>query len=421
MTQVLSRENLLLAHKKVVSNKGAPGVDGVRVEELLGFCQDNWAKISEEIEAGTYRPIPVKKVEIPKPGGGTRILGIPCVVDRLILQALNQVLTPIFDEGFSDSSFGFRPNRSAHDALKRTGDFIAAGHTWVVNIDLEKFFDRVNHDMLMARLARIIEDKMVLKLIRRYLQAGIMDNGVVLPRTEGTVQGAPLSPLLSNIMLDDLDKELERRGHYHCRFADDFIVYVKSERAGLRVMASIERFLWKKLRLPINKEKSEVVGSSRHTYLGYAFYGYKNPQLRIAPKSIVRFQDKIRRSWKRWRGMNIGLVIKELNRMTQGWVVYFRLANCKGHLEKLDAWLLRRLRCLIWRQWKKPRTRFNNLRSFDVNRNKAMRVAWGKGGPWFSSATSAMNFALNRDIFRSLGWLSFVDLYAKFKIDVKFV
>ena len=421
MIKVLSAGNLLLAYKKVVSNKGAPGIDGVTVGELKDFCRENWDEIKVKISKGTYIPTPVKKVEIPKPGGGKRVLGIPCVIDRLILQALNQVLTPIFDEGFSECSYGFRPKKSAHDALKRAGEHIAAGNTWVVNIDLEKFFDRVNHDMLMARIARKVEDKQVLRLIRRYLQTGIMDNGIVQPRTEGTVQGAPLSPLLSNIMLDDLDKELERRGHRYCRFADDFNVYLKSERAGTRVMESIKCYLWKQLRLPINEKKSEVVRSNKHTFLGYGFYGFKNPKLRIAPKSIARLRDKIRSSLRRWRGMKMQIVIKELNQMLQGWIVYFRLSEGRVHVEKLEAWILRHLRCIQWRQWKKPRTRFNKLLSFDVNRHKAARVAWGRGGPWFSSATSAMNFALNRCYFNELGWLGLMNMYNKFKINVKFV
>lgn len=421
INEVLSRSNLLLAHKKVVSNKGAPGIDGTTVSELWSFCHEHWDKIRGEIIKGTYKPLPVKKVAIPKPGGGDRILGIPCVIDRLILQALNQILTPIFDEGFSDNSFGFRPRRSAHDALKRSGEYIAAGNTWVVNIDLEKFFDKVNHDMLMGRIARKIEDKVVLKLIRRYLQAGIMDRGIVQPRKEGTVQGAPLSPLLSNIMLDDLDKELEKRGHNHCRFADDFNIYLKSERAGKRVMESIERYLWKKLKLPINQSKSCVVRVWRHTFLGYSFYGYNSPKLRIAPKSISRLKDKIRLSLTRWRGMNIESVIKELNQMLRGWVVYFRLANAKYHIGKLESWVLHHLRKIIWRQWKTARTRFQKLLALDVNRKKAATVAWGRGGPWFSSATSAMNFALNLSYFAKLGWLGLVNIYNKFKIDVKFV
>ena len=419
--QILSRDNLLLAHKKVVSNKGAPGVDGMTVEELLTYCQSNWAGICEQIANGTYQPNPVKRVEIPKTGGGKRVLGIPCVIDRLILQAIHQILTPIFEKGFSENSYGFRPNRSAHDAVKKSGEHIASGCTWVVNIDLEKFFDRVNHDILMSRIARKVKDKLVLKLIRSYLQAGLINNGVVVRQTEGTIQGAPLSPLLSNIMLDDLDKELERRGHKYCRFADDCNIYVKSERAGNRVMKSIKQFLWKKLKLIINTEKSEVVRSNRHTFLGYKFYEFKSPKLGIAQKSIDRLKDKFRRSLRRWRGMNMQQIIKEINQMTQGWIVYFRLANCKNHLEKLEAWIQHHLRKIQWRQWKTERTRFKKLISLGVGKSKAAKAAWGRGGPWYSSATSAMNFALDSLFFKSVGWFGLVSTYNKFKINVKFI
>ena len=419
--EVFSKRNLNAAYKKVVGNKGAPGVDGVTVNELRDHWIGHADQIQREIMHGAYKPNPVRKVEIPKLGGGSRILGVPCVVDRLILQSLHQVLSPIFEEGFSESSFGFRPKRSAHDALKLAVEHIAAGNTWVVNADLEKFFDRVNHDLLMSRIARKVEDKLVLKLIRRYLQAGIMDNGIIQPRREGTVQGAPLSPLLSNIMLDDLDKELEERGHRFCRYADDFNVYVKSKRAGERVMKSITQYLWNKLKLPVNKEKSQVVRSSQHQYLGYGFYGYKTPRLKIAPKSYERFKNKIRESLPRWRGMKLQTVIKEINRMVQGWIVYFRLADGKMKIEMLERWVLRHLRCIRWRQWKTPRTRFKKLRSFGVNRTKAARAAWGRSGPWYSSATSAMNFALSRAYFQSLGWLGPIKLYNQFKLDVKFV
>lgn len=422
MRQVVSRENMLKAYKQVVSNKGSAGIDGLTVDELWNFCQENWREISKQLMNGTYQPKPVKKVEIPKPGGGKRTLGIPCVIDRLILQALNQTLNPIFDEGFSNNSFGFRPGRSAHDALMRSGAHIASGRTWVVNIDLEKFFDRVNHDILMARIARKIKDKQILKLIRRYLQAGVMDNGMIQPGVEGTPQGAPLSPLLSNIMLDDLDKELEKRGHKHSRFADDFNIYVKSERAGLRVLESVKRFLWKHLKLPINEEKSEVVRSNKLIFLGYTFYGFKNPRLRIAPASIKRLKIKIRQSLTRWRGMNTQQIIKELNAMLRGWVVYFRLADdCKGHLERMESWILRHIRKIIWRQWKTARTRFEKLLSLKVNPRKAAKAAWGRGGPWFSAATSAMNFALSKQHFQKLGWLSLTDIHQKFKIAVKFI
>jgi len=421
LEEILSRENLLMAHKRVVSNKGRPGVDGIKVEDLMGYCQEHWQSIKQQILDGKYTPQPVRKVEIPKPGGGLRLLGIPCTIDRLIMQAINQRLVPIFDPGFSENSFGFRPKRSAHEAIKSSGEHIAAGYTWVVNIDLEKFFDKVNHDILMSKLHLKIDDKRVLWLIRKYLTAGIMANGIVSPREKGTVQGGPLSPLLSNIMLDELDKELECRGHRFCRFADDFNVYVKSQRAGERVMVSVERFLLKRLKLPINQEKSEVVRSGKHCFLGFSFYGYKNPRIRIAPKSIKRFKDKIRKSWRRWRGMSIERVIQELNLIARGWVVYFRIAYGKEHIEKLEAWILRRLRCLIWRQWKTMRTRFKKLLSYDVNRSKAARAAYGRGRPWFSSKTSAMNFALKRSFFEERGWLGLTNLYLKYQIIVKFV
>ena len=419
--ELLSKDNLLLAHKKVVSNKGASGIDGISVEELWEFCQKNWNAIKTQITNGTYVPNPVKKVEIPKAGGGKRKLGIPCVIDRLILQALNQILTPIFEVGFAENSYGFRPSRSAHDAVKKSGEHIAAGYIWVVNVDLERFFDRVNHDILMSKIARKIKDKLILKLIRAYLRTGVMDNGVVITQNEGTIQGAPLSPLLSNIMLDDLDKELESRGHRYCHFADDCNIYVKSERAGNRVMESIEKFLWKKLKLVINQEKSEVVKSNQHNFLGYKFYGFNKPKLGIAQKSIKRLKDKIRRSYRRWRGMKMQDIVKELNKMTQGWIVYFRLANCKKHLAKLETWIQRHLRKIHWRQWKTERTRFKKLLSFDVNQKKAAKAAWGKGGPWYSSATSALNFALNGAYFRGLGWFGLTYMYDKYKINVKFI
>ena len=307
MDKVVSRENLLLAHRRVVQNKGAPGVDGMSVEELWAFCQKHWPAIRERLLKGTYVPQPVRKVEIPKSGGkGTRTLGIPTVLDRLIQQAALQVLSPIFDPTFSDGSFGFRPGRSTHDAVRRARQHMAAGHRWVVDMDLEKFFDRVNHDVLMARLRRRVEDRRVLVVINRYLQAGMMEGGIVSPRTEGTPQGGPLSPLLSNVLLDELDRELERRGHRFVRYADDCNVYVKSKRAGERVMESLERFLREKLRLKVNRDKSTVARPWERKFLGYSVTTHHQPKLKVAKESVKRFKDKLRQAFGMGRGRKIG-------------------------------------------------------------------------------------------------------------------
>ena len=308
-----------------------------------------------------------------------------------------------------------------HDAIKRAGEHIAAGFRWIVSIDLEKFFDRVNHDILMSLVARRVKDKKLLLLIRRYLQAGIMDNGVMIASTEGTSQGSPLSPLLSNIMLDVLDKELTRREHRFCRFADDANAFVRTKRAGLRVLDLLERFLWDTLRLRINKEKSAVVPPREHTFLGYSFYKTKTLRARIAPKSLKRFKDKFRKRLRRWRGMKITVVIKELNLMTRGWIVYFRLADAREKITELESWILHHLRCILWRQWKKPRTRFNSLIALGVNQKKAARAAWGRSGPWYSSATSAMNYALRKVVLKEMGWHSPVEMYDHYKINVNFV
>lgn len=422
MEKVLARENMLLAHQKVVKNRGSPGIDEMTVEELWAYCQRNWSRIRTEIADGKYVPHPVRKVDIPKPGGkGVRTLGIPCVIDRMILQAINQVLTPIFDPNFSQDSFGFRPGRSAHDALERAREHIQSGHAWIVNFDLAKFFDHVNHDVLMSRLYRKVKDKTLLRLIRIYLRSGISDNGVVTPRTKGTIQGGPLSPLLSNVILDDLDKELERRGHRFCRYGDDFNVYVKSQKAGERVLASIEKFLLEKLRLPLNKEKSGVVRPGNHIFLGYGFYGVKSSRLRIAPKSYRRFKDRIRDSCRRWKGLPMERVIEELNQFVQGWIAYFHRADGREKIRYLEAWLLHRLRNIYWRQWKTSRTRFNKLVSLDVNRDKAARASWGRDGPWASSASQAMNLALRHSHFEKFGWIGLLQTYEKLKSNVKFV
>lgn len=407
--RVLHRENMLEAHRRVLRNKGAPGVDGVSVDELMSYCKEHWPRIREEILGGRYVPQPVRKVEIPKPGGGTRMLGIPSAIDRLIQQALSQVLTPIFDPTFSDESFGFRPGRSTHDAVLRAREHIAAGYRWVVDLDLEKFFDQVNHDILMARVARRVGDKRVLLLIRRFLQAGIMEDGLVSPRTKGTPQGGPLSPLMSNILLDELDKELERRGHRFVRYADDTNVYVKSQKAGERVMVSLERFLSKRLRLRVNRTKSAVARPWKRQFLGFSVTSNMEPRLKVAPKAVQRLKKKLRPLFRQARGNNLTTTVEALNPKLQGWIAYYRLASVTGVFKQLDSWIRRKFRVVIWRHWKTPRTRFKELMKRGVNRPKAARAAWGRDGPWLSAAGSAMNVAVPNKDLRAIGLLSLAD------------
>jgi RNA-directed DNA polymerase len=404
--EVLRRENVKRAYERVVRNGGAPGVDGMSVEELLGYCREHWVRIREEIRSGRYRPQPVRKVEIPKPGGGRRMLGIPTVMDRMIQQALLQVLTPMFEPGFSDGSFGFRPGRSAQGAVGRAREHISAGYGWVVDLDLEKFFDRVNHDVLMARVARRVKDKQVLRLIRRYLQAGMMEGGVASPRSEGTPQGGPLSPLLSNILLDELDKELERRGHRFCRYADDCNVYVKSQRSGERVMVSSERFLWRRLRLKVNRDKSAVARPWQRKFLGYSVTAHREPRLKVAGESVQRLKGKLKSILRRGRGQRLDRVIGELNLVLRGWVAYFRMAEVRVHFEKLDEWLRRKLRCIRWRQWKWPRIRMQKLQARGLGMAQAARAAYNGRGPWWNAGAWHMHQAFPNRYFCSLGLLS---------------
>lgn len=406
MEEVLRRENLLEAHARVVRNGGAPGIDGMTVEELADFCREHWPRIREELLGGRYVPKPVRKVEIPKPGGGVRMLGIPTVLDRMIQQAIHQVLTPIFDPMFSDASFGFRPGRGTHDAVVRAREHITSGYAWVVDLDLEKFFDRVNHDVLMARVARKVEDKRVLLLIRRYLQAGVMEGGLVSPRTEGTPQGGPLSPLLSNVLLDDLDKELERRGHRFVRYADDCNVYVKSKAAGERVMASLEQFLSKRLRLKVNRTKSAVARPWERKFLGYTVTRQRGNKLKVAVESLKRLRAKLRPILRSGRGHKPSQIVGELNRVTRGWVAYYRLAEVTGIFEELDQWIRRKLRCILWRQWKRPKTRFKELRRLGVDVEYAALAAYGGRGPWFNAGASSMNRAIPNAWLRKLGLVS---------------
>jgi RNA-directed DNA polymerase len=414
MEEALCRENVLAAHQRVVRNGGAPGVDGMTVEQLMPYCREHWPRIREELLGGRYVPQPVRRVEIPKPDGkGKRMLGIPTVLDRMIQQALLQVLTPIFDPTFSDDSYGFRPGRGTHDAVLRVREHIAAGHRWVVDLDLEKFFDRVNHDVLMARVARRVEDKRVLLLIRRYLQGGMMEGGLVSPRREGTPQGGPLSPLLSNVLLDELDKELEQREHRFVRYADDCNVYVQSEAAGERVMASLERFLAKRLRLRVNRDKSAVARPWRRKFLGYSVTWHRKPKLKVAPKSVKRLKGKLRQMLRRGRGRNLDRVIRDLGPVIRGWVAYYRLSEVKGSFEALDKWLRRKLRCIQWRQWKRPRTRRKRLIALGLDPERARRSAGNGRGPWWNAGAGHMHRAIPTRVLQDMGLTSFLGEYRR--------
>jgi len=381
------------------------------VEQLRAYLREHWLGIKEELLAGDYQPLPVRKVEIPKPGSkGMRMLGIPTVVDRLIQQALQQVLSPLFEVSFWESSYGFRPNRSAQQAVLKAREYVRAGRRWVVDIDLEKFFDRVNHDIMMSRLARRIKDKRVLRLIRRYLQAGMMANGLTTVRREGTPQGGPLSPLLSNILLDELDKELERRGHQFCRYADDSNIYVQSRSAGERVMKSITRFLERRLRLKVNAEKSAVARPWERKFLGYAMTWHREARLKVAASSVQRLKEKLREIFRRGRGRNLGRLIEaELTPLLRGWMNYFRLAEVKGVFEELDSWLRRKLRCLIWRQWKRPFARAKGLLRRGLLEMRAWESATNGRGAWWNAGASHMHAAFPKTYFDRCGLLSLLE------------
>lgn len=406
LEKVLCRENMWRAYDRVVGNAGAAGVDGVTVADLKPLLQARWEAIRKELLAGTYQPSPVRKVEIPKPGGGVRTLGIPTVLDRLIQQALYQALQGWYDGTFSDASFGFRLGRGAHDAVERAREHVAAGHRWVVDMDLEKFFDRVNHDILMSRLARRIEDKRILKLIRRFLQAGMMEGGLVSARTEGTPQGGPLSPLLSNILLDELDKELERRGHRFVRYADDCNIYVRSKHAGERVLTSIERFLKDRLRLTVNREKSAVDRPWNRKFLGYTFTTHYQSKLKVAPQSVQRFKNKLRTLFRQGRGQNLRRVIERMRPILVGWTSYFRRAAVRNTFEELDQWIRRKLRAILWRQWKRPWTRARELMRRGLAPVRAWTSATNGHGPWWNAGASHMNQAVTTRTLTQLGLVS---------------
>jgi RNA-directed DNA polymerase len=410
MEAVVERENMMSAYRRVVRNGGAAGVDGMSTEELKPHLQANWAKIKEELVAGRYEPQPVLRVTIPKAGGkGMRKLGIPTVLDRLIQQALHQVLSPLFDPDFSESSYGFRPGRSAHQAVLKARQYVAKSKRWVVDIDVEKFFDQVNHDILMSRVARKVKDKRVLTLVRRYLKAGVMEGGVVTPSKEGTPQGGPLSPLLSNILLDDVDKELDRRGHWFCRYADDCNVYVSSKRAGARVMDSIKRFLGRRLRLTVNKEKSSVDRPWNREFLGFSMTWDKKPRLRVASPSVARFKSNLKGAFRRGRGRNLPEFIEGLRPLLRGWINYFGRSEVKGVFEELDGWIRRQVRCMYWRQWKRSYPRAKNLMKRGIPEKQAWESATNGRGPWWNAGASHMNLSFSKRFFDQCGLVSLLD------------
>ena len=403
MESILERNNMKRAIKRVIKNKGVPGVDGITVRKIKGYLKRHWSKIEQALLEGTYSPMPVKRKEIPKPGG-VRLLGIPTVLDRVIQQAVAQVLNQIWDHTFSEYSFGFRLNRSQHDAIRQYREYVRSGKRFVVDIDLSKFFDRVNHDRLMSRLATRIKDKRVLLLIRSFLTAGVMLGGLVEASEEGTPQGGPLSPLLSNIVLDELDKELEMRGLCFVRYADDCVIFVRSERAGRRVMESISRFIEKKLRLQVNQEKSAVGRPWERKYLGFCVTNSRrNPKIRIHWKTIKRFKDRVREITARRRGRSISQVIGELKQFMSGWWNYFGITESFNRLRPLQHWVRRRLRAVIWKHWKNRRTRVRGFPKRGVARAYALTTGCARKGPWRMSKVKWVQIALPDLHFKSLG------------------
>ena len=403
MEMVVARENLRKALARVKRNKGSAGVDGMTVDDLPAHLRQHWLTIRAELLDGSYKPQPVRRVEIAKASGGMRPLGIPTVLDRFIQQAVMQVLQADWDGTFSEASFGFRPGRSAHQAVERAQAYIAAGHTTVVDIDLEKFFDRVNHDILMGLIAKRVADKRILRLIRGFLTAGVLEGGLVSPTEEGTPQGGPLSPLLSNLMLDVLDKELEKRGHHFVRYADDCNIYVRSQRAGERVLAGIEKFLAKRLKLKVNKAKSAVAEPHVRKFLGFSYTSEQQPRRRIAPQAVARFKAKVRQLTRRMCGKSLGQVIKELAVYLIGWRGYFGFCQTPSVLRKLDEWLRRRLRAIAWKHWKRGTTRFAKLRRRGVGRDLAAQTAGCPHGPWRLAQSPALHIAMPTNFFVSLG------------------
>ncbi len=414
LEQIVSRGNMNLAYERVVENKGSAGIDKMKTDELLGHLKENGKELIKQIIEGRYKPQAVKRVEIPKPDGGKRMLGIPTVVDRMIQQAISQILTSIFDKDFSESSYGFRPNRNAHQAITKAKEYISSGKKYVVDIDLEKFFDRVNHDKLMHLLSKKIGDKRVLKLIRQYLESGVMIGGVYSKTEEGTPQGGPLSPLLSNIMLDELDKELEKRGHKFCRYADDCNIYVGSQKSAERVMLSVSNYLKEELQLKVNEKKSEVGNPNERKFLGFSFYNRKGEsRVRIHEKSLENIKAKVKKLTSRSSGLSMIERVKKLSSLIGGWVGYYRLADIKSHCQRLDEWMRRRLRMCYWKDWKRIRTRQENLVKLGIAKPKAWEFANTRKSYWRTALSPILATSLTNQHFNDLKLLTFSRAFAK--------
>ncbi len=414
--RLVERENMRKAYAQVKKNKGAAGIDNMSVESLGTYLKEHWLKIKEQLVKGEYKPKPVKRVEIPKPDGGIRKLGIPTVLDRLIQQGIYQILSPIFEPAFSRSSFGFRSGKSAQQAIIQAKEYQTGGRKWVVDMDLAKFFDEVNHDKLMSKIAKKVKDKKLLLLIRRYLQAGVMENGLVRGSDKGTPQGSPLSPLLSNIVLDALDRELEERGHAFCRYADDCNVYVKSRRAGQRVFESITRFVEEKLKLKVNRDKSAVARAHQRKFLGYSFTWHEKPKIRVPKESVKRLREYLKTIFRKGNGRNLQKFITgDLNPILRGWINYFRLAEVKIFAEDIDGWVRRRLRLILWKQWKRPWTRRKRLMEAGLSEERAVMSAFNRRGSWWNSGASHMNDAFRKKFFDRLGLVAMLDELYKFR------
>ncbi len=410
LEQVIESENMQLAWRQVKRNGGAAGPDSRNIEETAEFLRHNWPELRQRLLDGSYRPRPVLRVEIPKPGGGMRKLGIPTVTDRLVQQAISQILIPVFDPEFSESSYGFRPDRSAHGAVLAAREYQQSGKRWVVDMDLKQFFDEVDHDILMSRLGKKIKDKRLKRLLNAFLKAGVQCGNKIVPTTKGTPQGGPLSPLLSNILLDDLDKELERRGHSYCRYADDCNIYVSSRRAGERVLQSMTKFVESKLKLKVNQTKSAVDRPWKRKFLGFSFTNQRRSRIRIPKETLQTFRRKLKVLFRQGRGRNLFRFTREdLNPVLRGWLNYYRLAETKGYAEELDGWLRRRLRCILWRQWKRGRTRYKQLRRRGMDEKRAKASAFNGRGAWWNSGASHMNDAFRKRYFDKLGLFSLLD------------